>query len=116
MGKYYNAKINDQGVLLLEDKKHFLRSIRYMGEGDYVLHVMKRIDGNQRDMQKLYFAILGEWCNDTGWTKDELHTLVKDELFLELFDKTSTTDLDPTEWTILIMELENFLIIKFENS
>lgn len=114
MGKYFDASIVN-GSLVMDDRKQFLRSIKYMDDGDYIVSIFKQIQGTSRDMQKLYFAILGEWSNDTGWTKDELHALVKDDLFPTLFDAVSTADLNPHEWTLLIREVEDFLILKFEN-
>jgi hypothetical protein len=114
MGKYFEAEIA-YGTLIMADKNRFLRTIRNMPEGDYIVSIFKKTKGTSREMQKLYFAILGEWMNDTGWTKDELHELVKTELFPTLFDQTSTSDLTSKEWTILIREVEDFLIVKFEN-
>ena len=114
MGKYFDAEIN-KGVLIMEDRKHFLRTVKHMADGDYIVSIFKQIQGTTRDFQKLYFAILGEWSNDTGWTKDELHSLIKNELFPELFESTSTADLSQHEWTLLVREVEDFLIIKFEN-
>ena len=115
MGKYFDAEISNAGVLVMDDRKQFLRTIKHMSPGVYILHLFKQIEGTSRDFQKLYFAILGEWSNDTGWTKDELHRLVKDELFPQLFDATSTSVLTHQEWTMLVREVDDFLIIKFEN-
>jgi hypothetical protein len=114
MSKYFDAQIIE-GSLIMEDKKQFLRSIKHMDDGDYIVSIFKHIQGTSRDMQRTYFAILGEWSNDTGWKKDELHSLVKNELFPELFESTSTTSLTQYEWTLLVREVEDFLIIKFEN-
>jgi hypothetical protein len=114
MSKYFDAQIIE-GSLIMEDKKQFLRSIKHMDDGEYIVSIFKQIQGTSRDMQKLYFAILGEWSNDTGWKKDELHSLVKNELFPELFESTSTASLTQHEWTLLVREVEDFLIIKFEN-
>lgn len=96
-------------------KEPFLKKIRKMQDGDYIVAIFKQINGTTREMQKLYFAILGEWMNDTGWTKDKLHDLVKEELFPQLFLYTSTSQLTNKEWTILIREVDDFLILKFEN-
>lgn len=112
--KYFDAKITG-GSLVMSNKKQFLRTIKHMPEGSYIVSVFRQIKGTSREMQKLYFAILGEWMNDTGWTKDALHDLVKDELFPQLFEQTSTSDLTSKEWTILIKEVDDFLMLKFEN-
>jgi hypothetical protein len=112
--KYFDAHISG-GSLIMRDKRQFLRTIRKMPEGEYIVSIFKQIKGTSRDMQKLYFAILGEWSNDTGWTKDWLHDLVKEELFPTLFEQTSTSDLTSVEWTLLIREVDDFLIMKFEN-
>lgn len=108
MPYYCNAKI--------KDGKLFNRSVSHMTDGDYILCLIKQHNGTTRDFQKLYFAQLGEWSYDTGWTKDMLHDLVKSELFVELFkEEISTTDLTQAQWNILISELQSFLILKFEN-
>lgn len=113
--KYFDAKISNGQLLMRGGKEPFLRKVGQMPDGNYIVSIFKQINGTSRDMQKLYFAILGEWMNDTGWTKDALHELVKNELFPQLFKQTSTSDLTSKEWTILIREVEDFLIIKFEN-
>lgn len=78
--------------------------------------LIKQQDRTEREFQNHYFAILGEWSLDTGWAKDELHQLVKKELFTELFDEeVSTADLDVESWNIVFLNLENFLILQFEN-
>lgn len=114
MKHYYKGVVKD-GKFALKDRKSFDDSLRYYQDGSYLLVLYKMTDKTTREWQQFYFAVLGEWSNDTGLTKDELHDLVKSELFPELFDATSTTDLTVKEWNVLFLNLENFLIIKFEN-
>lgn len=85
-------------------------------DGVYLVAVMSMNDKDVRDNQNRYFAQLGEWSLSTGWTKEDLHDLVKDELFTDMFDgPLSTTELDAEQWTMVFFQLENFLIKKFEN-
>lgn len=87
-----------------------------LDDGYYIVCFLKANDSDTRGNQNRYFFILGEWSLSTGWTKEDLHELVKDELFKELFEESlSTTDLSNEQWTILFLQLENFLIKKFEN-
>jgi hypothetical protein len=114
MKHYYRATVKD-GKFKLRNSKVFNESIKYYQDGNYLVALYKMTDKTTREWQQLYFAVLGEWSNDTGLTKDELHDMIKAELFDELFEKTSTTDLTNREWNILFINLENFLILKFEN-
>jgi hypothetical protein len=87
-----------------------------MPDGSYLLLLLKTEDKTAREWQNYYFAIIGEWSLDTGYTKKELHHLIKDDLFPQLFDgETSSTELDTDQWKILMWNLENYLILKFEN-
>jgi len=114
MPQYHEAKIKN-GKLSV-DNESFLRAVRSLPDGDYILSITKQHHGSTREFQKLYFAILGEWSNDMGWTKDELHELVKNELFVELFEHAvSTSELSTAEWNIVMNNIETFLITKFEN-
>jgi hypothetical protein len=80
------------------------------------MFLIKRFDRTEREWQNHYFAVLGEWSFDAGYTKADLHTLVKDELFTKLFDEPlSTASLTTEQWNIVFLNLENFLILKFEN-
>lgn len=90
--------------------------IATMPEGTYLVAILSMNDKSTRDNQNRYFAILGEWSLSTGWTKEDLHDLVKEELFMEMFDdEISTVDLTPEEWTMVFFQLENFLLRKFKN-
>ncbi len=99
------------------DKSRFKDRVSNLPDGDYLMMLIKQTDRTTRECQNHYFLILGQWSLDTGYTKNELHQMVKDELFKELFaDVESTRDLTPEDWTILFWNLEQFLILKFENT
>lgn len=114
MIQYHSIKLKDGNLKFLnKDAKNI---IALMPEGIYLVALISMNDKDPRDCQNRYFAILGEWSLSTGWTKDELHTLVKDELFGEIFvGDVSTSDLSASDWTIVFFQLESFLIKKFEN-
>ena len=114
MAKHFGAKISN-GKLVLDNKDYFNNSIKNMSQGSYVIFLVRQDAKTIREFQNLYFAILGTWSEDTGWTKDDLHDLIKAELFPDITDKTSTQDLDTIEWHSLLLNLENFLLLKFEN-
>lgn len=111
---YHKAKIV-KGKFI-SDKKRFTDSVATMIDGDYLFCLIKSSDKTPREWQNYYFVIIGEWSLDVGYTKDELHQMIKDELFPQVFEtETSTTDLTVEQWQILLWNLENFLVIKFEN-
>lgn len=115
MRHYYKGTIK-QGKFKLNSRVAFEASVRHLRDGNYLVALLNLTNKNQREWQAFYFAILGEWSNDVGLAKAELHDLVKTELFPDLFeDITSTTDLSNEQWNILFFNLENFLILKFEN-
>ena len=115
MRHYYKGTIK-QGKFKLNNKKAFDSSVSHFRDGNYLVALLNLTNKSQREWQAFYFAILGEWSNDVGLTKAELHDLVKSELFPDLFEtETSTTDLSNEKWNILFFNLENFLILKFEN-
>jgi len=115
MIQYHKAKIK-KGKFIA-DKKLFLQRVESLPDGDYFHCLIKLSNRTQREYQNHYFAILGEWSQDFGWTKSELHDLVKEELFVNLFnEEISTADLTVEQWNIVFLNLENFLIIKFENT
>lgn len=114
MIQFHGAAIN-KGKL-----KFFNRNakelIGNLPDGDYLVAVMSMNSKDTRDNQNRYFVQLGEWSLSTGWNKEDLHELVKDELFTDLFDSPlSTTELDAEQWTMVFFQLENFLLRKFEN-
>ena len=115
MKHYYKGKV-EKGKFSLINRKAFDSSIKHYKDGEYLVTLFRLRNKDQREWQQFYFAVLGEWSNDTGYTKDQLHDMIKSELFTELFDgETSTTELSNTQWNILFLNLENFLILKFEN-
>src|SRR5271155_2700668 len=114
MRHYYRATVKD-GKFKLRNSQAFNDSIHYYQDGNYLVALYRMTDKTTREWQQLYFVVLGEWSNDTGLTKDELHDMIKAELFDELFDKVSTTDLTNKEWNVLFLNLENFLLLKNEN-
>lgn len=113
MKRYHRAEIKNGKFI--SDKQRFNDSMASMPDGQYLWCLIKTQDRTPRDWQNYYFAVLGEWSLDTGYTKDNLHQMVKADLFPELFTETSTTDLDADQWNMLIWNLENYLILKFEN-
>lgn len=115
MRYYYKGTIKN-GKFNLNNRKAFDSSVSHLRDGNYLVALLNLTNKSQREWQAFYFAVLGEWSNDVGLTKSELHDLVKSELFPDLFENiTSTTELSNTEWNILFFNLENFLLIKFEN-
>lgn len=113
MKRYHKAQIKDGKFI--SDRMKFREMISSMPDGSYLILLLKTEDKTPREWQNYYFAIIGEWSLDTGYTKDELHQMIKDELFPQLFKVSSTTDLDTDQWKMLMWNLENWLIIKFEN-
>ncbi len=112
---YYRGSIQD-GKFKMANRKAFEASIEHYPDGKYLVVLYKMTEKTTREWQEYYFAVLGEWCNDFGISKDQLHDEVKTELFPELFeDITSTTNLTNEQWNILFLNLNNFLILKFEN-
>jgi hypothetical protein len=115
MKHYYKAFVKD-GKFKLRNRTGFDASIKHYRDGDYLVALYAIREKDQREWQQFYFAVLGEWSNDTGYSKDWIHDMIKSELFPEIFEtETSTTDLSNTQWNILFLNLENFLILKFEN-
>ena len=114
MKRYHKAKI-EKGKFV-SNKERFKHMISTLPDGDYLFMLLKTQDRTPRDWQNYYFAIVGEWSLDTGYTKDDLHQMVKAELFPQLYEsETSTTSLDSDQWQVLMWNLENWLILKFEN-
>lgn len=113
MKKYQKAEVV-KGKFI-SDKNRFKEMIANTPDGKYLFCLISIQDRSPREWQNFYFAVLGQWSLDTGYTKDDLHQMAKDELFPELTDKTSTGDLDADEWNVIMWNLENWLILKFEN-
>jgi hypothetical protein len=114
MKRYHKAEIKNGKFI--SDKQRFRQSIGSLPDGRYLFCLISTQDRTPRDWQNYYFAILGEWSLDTGYTKDDLHQMIKSELFPQVFEtETSTTALDGDQWQILMWNLENWLILKFEN-
>ena len=114
MIQYHGAELKDSKLKFLnKDSKGIIGS---MPDGIYLVAVMSMNSKSTRDNQNRYYVTLGEWALSTGWTKEDLHDLVKEELFQELFDAPlSTTELDAKQWTMVFFQLDNFLMRKFEN-
>lgn len=114
MKRYFKAQIK-KGKFI-SDKKYFKDSVATMPDGDYLFLLIKTSDRTLRENQNYYFTQLGEWANSTGHTKEELHDIVKNDLFLQLFDEPiSTSELTEEEWVMIFLNLETFLLAKFEN-
>ena len=114
--KHYYQGVVKNGKFALRSRKGFDASIKYYKDGEYLVALYSMREKDPQEWRQFYFAQLGEWSLDTGYTKDDLHTMVKDELFPELFEgETSTTELTNTQWNILFLNLQNWLILKFEN-
>lgn len=114
MKRFFKGRI--KGGEFKGDTENFRRNAKTLPDGNYIYFLIKVTDKDRRECQNFYFAILGSWSLDTGFTRKELHSLVKEELFVSLFgEEISTTDLTPQQWTIVFLELENWLILKFEN-
>lgn len=114
--KQFHPACIEQGKLLVKDKSKFKSLVKNLPDGDYVMLLLSQNDKSTRDCQNRYFAILGEWSLDVGETKSHLHEMVKNELFFDLFGEVaSTTDLSADEWTVVFWNLENWLILKYEN-
>lgn len=115
MKHYYKGKV-EKGKFSLLNRKAFDTSIKHYKDGEYLVTLFRLRNKDQREWQEFYFAVLGNWSDDTGYTKGELHDMVKQELFPDLFEtETSTTELTNEQWNILFFNLERFLILKFEN-
>lgn len=100
------------------NKESFREKIANAFDGKYLMVLIRYPDKSQRDWQNYYYFVIGQWAISQGWTKSDLHDLIKLELFDSLFDGevTSTNDLSLEQWKILFFNLENFLHRKFENS
>jgi hypothetical protein len=115
MNQYHRATIKNGQFF--SDKKVFNDRIKDLPDGNYLMLLIKQFNRTVREWQNHYFAILGEWSNDMGWSKSDLHDYVKEHLFNELFgEEISTADLTEEQWNIVFLNLENFLILQFENS
>src|SRR5688572_21213691 len=115
MLQYHKAKVKDGKFI--SDKKLFRDRVSSLPDGNYFMVLIKQFDRTPREWQNHYFALLGEWSNDMGWSKSDLHDYVKEHLFNELFDEEiSTADLTIEQWNIVFLNLENFLILRFENN
>ncbi len=113
MKRYFKAKIKEGKFI--SNKQYFKDSVASLPDGDYLHLLIKVSDRNQRENQNYYFAQLGEWA-DTGYSREELHEIVKNDLFVQLFDAPlSTTELTREQWSMVFFNLEVFLITKFEN-
>lgn len=114
MKRYHRAEISNGKFI--SDKERFKSTMATMPDGRYLFCLIKTQDRTLRDWQNYYFAVLGEWSLDSGYSKDEIHQMVKTELFPQLYEQeTSTRDLDEDQWNIMMWNLENWLILKFEN-
>jgi hypothetical protein len=115
MKHYYRSFVKD-GKFKLRSRTAFDTSIKHYRDGEYLVALYKITDKTTREWQEFYFVTLGGWSEDVGYTKEELHGIIKSELFPELFDgETSTTQLSNTQWNILFLNLIPFLTLKFEN-
>lgn len=114
MIQYHGAEIkNGKLKFFNRESKNIIGT---MPDGVYLVAVMSMNDKDTRANQNRYYVTLGEWALSVGWSKEDLHDLVKEELFQELFDAPlSTTELDAEQWTMVFFQLENFLMRKFEN-
>lgn len=108
---YKKVFIKD-GQITLGQKK----VLAFMDDGEYLMILLKTSERTVREWQQYYFAVLDGYV-DTGYTKDEIHQMVKTELFKELWGKKikSTTQLDCEMWNVLFFNLRNWLALKFEN-
>lgn len=114
MIQYHGAEIKNGKLRFFNRESKNI--IGTMPDGVYLVAVMSMNDKDTRANQNRYYVTLGEWSLSTGWTKEDLHDLVKEELFDELFEAPlSTTELDAEQWTMVFFQLENFLMRKFEN-
>jgi len=112
--RYHKAEIKNGKFV--SDKQRFKDMVSSLPDGSYLMLLIKRSERTPRESQNYYFTQLGEWSLSTGWDKLSLHELIKSELFVELFDAPiSSSDLDEEMWSIVFLNLENFLICKFEN-
>ena len=115
MKRYFKAKIKNGEFI--SNKSNFRRGVANMPDGDYIHLLIKTSDRTLRENQNYYYTQLGEWSPATGYTKAELHDIVKEGLFQELFNEPlSTNDLTEEDWTLVFFNLENFLLAKFENT
>jgi len=115
MIQYHGAKIQNGKLRFFNrDSKNLINSIPE--DSVLLVAVMSMNEKSTRDNQNRYYVTLGEWASSTGWSKEDLHDLVKEELFNELFEEPlSTTELNAEQWTMVFFQLENFLMRKFEN-
>lgn len=114
MKRYFKAEIK-KGKFF-SDKDKFNTGISNMPDGNYLFLLIKTSNRTLRENQNYYFTLLGEWSLSTGYSKEELHDIVKNDLFVELFDEPlSTSDLTEEDWTMVFFNLETFLLVKFEN-
>lgn len=115
MKQYHKASI--KGGKFFSNKKAFRERVETLPDGNYFMVLIKQFDRTVREWQNHYFAVIGEWAQDMGWAKEELHDYVKENLFVELFDEPiSAAKLTLEQWNIVFLNLENFLILKFENN
>jgi hypothetical protein len=114
MKRYFKAKIKDGKFY--SNKEQFRNGVSSLPDGEYIQLLVKTSDRTLRESQNYYFVQIGEWALSTGHTKDELHDMIKKDLFVELFDSpVSTADLTEADWSLVFLNLENWLLLKFEN-
>lgn len=113
MIQYHKAKIKEGKFF--SNKSQFADRVSNLPDGEYIHMLIKVTEKTTREFQNYYFVFIGEWAKDHGWTKSDLHDYIKENLFVELFDEEmSTTSMTKEEWTIVFLNLENFLIKTFE--
>lgn len=92
----------EKGTVLLGREK-FKSIIKNLENGQYLVHFTKISPKSKEEWRKYYFLLRDILYEDgeTGYTKQQLHDLVKKEILMKLIDDNDNfndDELDPTEW------------------
>lgn len=115
----YYAKIAPDGTLQGLPKNKFLKEIRQMFSGEQVeitVHKKKKFRSVQEN--RYYWLIITMLCDQTGYTKMEMHEILKKEFLLatKVNEETgriyeyvrSTTELSTTEFEDYMEDVRRF--------
>jgi len=94
------------GELTFHDREEFIKAIKHI-EGNFYLE-LKEIGVRSPQQNNYYWSIVELLGNELGYTKREMHELLKVE-----FDIQSTKDLEVAEFAKFIEEIIRWSAIEF---
>lgn len=99
------------------DKEQFKNIVSNLFPGDYLLCFLKLSDRNIREWQNYYRAVLGELSLHSGYTKPELHDMIKEAVLADMLEpgeEESTTVLDTTRWQMFFLNFASWAHNNFD--